>query len=136
MSPNVADVMAFVNNHFALMAAPGAWKASAAVLEGPVPLHAGAWIAVRGSGFADGVYQADADGRFPTLPDGAFEGTVWLLNPPGEFLALCEEIAQWAREHPRGAQVAYGSHSRGENRGWEEEFRARLRPWRRMFGDV
>jgi len=136
MSLIVPEVMKFLHNFFELMQAPGEWRVNGSALEGPVPLQPGCWIAIRGAGSWDGEYLADENGLFPDLPDGSFEGTVWLLNPPKAFLNLCDEIEKWSQEHPRGAQVSYDSYARGAHPGWEKEFASRLRPWRKMFPTI
>lgn len=135
MTPTVADVMAYVGNHFPIMRSHGVWRAAASVLEGPIPLQPGVWIALRGT-TADGIYCADANGRFVDLPDGEWDATVYVLSPPAEFLRLCEEIAVYAADHPRSGGVRYGEFSRSATPGWETAFAARLAPWRKMFTDI
>lgn len=134
----VSHVMNHVRNHFPLIRADGAWRATPAGLEGPMALPSGAWIAVTRSAGRDGVYHADESGAFEGLKLGSFEGRVWVLNPPADFLALCEEIAQWQADHPRGVSdwSAAGVSRRTSGHGWEKEFAAQLRPWRRMFNDI
>ena len=137
MTPTAADVMNHVQNHFPLMSREGAWRVSASVLEGPLPLHAGAWIAITRSEGFNGVYRADESARLP-LPDAAFTARITLLAPPSDFLSLCDEIAAWCAANPRQApkQGAHAGFSRTDGRCWEKEFGARLRPWRRMFNDL
>lgn len=131
----VADVMAYIGNHFPIMRSHGVWRCASGALEGAFPLPPGAWIALRGTP-ADGIYQADENARFPSLPDGEWDATVWQLDPPADFLRVCEEIAAYVADHPRSAGVRYGEFTRSQTPGWEKEFAARLAPWRRMFTDL
>ena len=79
------------------------------------------------------------------LPSEDFTGKVWMLYPPDDFLALCEQINQFDEKNPAGALLSesFGdySYSRGTsgNGGvttWSEAFADQLAMYRRMFSEV
>ena len=84
----------------------------------------------------------DKDGA---LPDEQFTGRVWLLKPPADFLALCEEISTYDDKNPAGAymQESFGGYSymrrnSGErSTAWQDVFSGRLASYRNdMFTEV
>ena len=140
-----ADVMREVRNTFPACSYEGVWTLDGGrVRPEPEPaLLPGDWIALSGSLLNDGIWQLDAEGRLPGARDETFRGEVWLLRPPAEFLELCAEIADWAARNAPEPVTAerFGDYSqtRATDRwglpvDWRDVFRARLLPWRRMFG--
>ena len=77
-------------------------------------------------------------------PNETFDGCIWLLYPPRDFLALCEQIAEFETKTPVGALQSESlegySYSRASGKNglltWQEAFASRLRPYRRMFSEV
>lgn len=123
----------------------GEWEAKASVLRGTDLLLPGDWIAVTGSARNDGVYEVEGGGKVSRLRDEAWSGVVWLLAPPADFLALCEEIIAWeaAQENEGIRRERFGEYSveravdaRGMPATWKDVFASRLAPWRRMFTEV
>jgi len=58
------------------------------------PLHDipdGAWVRIVGSVFNDGCWQYPATG----LTDEEFDGAVWLMHVPPDFIALLDDINAW-----------------------------------------
>lgn len=70
---------------------PGTYTITGGVME-PLPeIPDGAWIRIVGSLYNDGCYQ------FPgtDLTDETFDGAVWLMHVPPDFVALLEDINAW-----------------------------------------
>ena len=68
-----------------------------------------------------------------------FTGTVYVLNPPADFLRLCGDIACWAAANPDPAVSAekLGEYSVSRRAvTWESAFALALAPYRRMFSEV
>ena len=141
-----ADVMREVRNCFVTGQCTGTWSLEAGRLTPGDLLMPGDWIALRGSALNDGIYELDREGcLMGETRDEVFTGEVWFLQPPAEFLALCEEIAAWADEHPPEdlEEERFGDYSWRRMRDacglpvdWRVVFRGRLLPYRRMYGEV
>lgn len=140
MSVTVAAVMRRVRNYFE----QGYCRGSFDVVDGRLsPAPSAGWVAIQGSRFHDGVYPLTG-GRLASLtenlPDEHFEGTVWLLAPPADFLALCERIR--AYQESQDAQPLQSerfgdySYTRASLRDWSEAFARELIPFRRMMTEV
>ena len=104
----------------------------------------GRFFRIAGSVFNDGVY------RYPTtglLKDETFEGAVWLLAIPDEFLKLVDDIKAWQGKYGSAVQSPFSSEtvtgvysytksaSSGSSGGgvtWKDAFADRLRIWRRI----
>lgn len=69
----------------------GRFTVSDGVLGEVVGAQAGQYIRIVGSVFNDGVYQYPAVG----LTDETFDGAVWLLGIPEDFVALLNDINAW-----------------------------------------
>lgn len=105
----------------------------------------GQYFRIAGSVFNDGVYQYPAEG----LTDETFEGAVWAMAVPPSVIALADEIEAWQAKY-RGADSAAmspfqsesfggysyskagGSGSGGTDGSWQNAFRSRLNPWRKI----
>ena len=145
MAVTVADVMREVRNTFPGSCMTDAWRITDGSLTPSALLLPGDWIAIRGSMLNDGIWQLQDGVTLPGARDEAFRGEVWLLQPPAEFLSLCAEIAGWAaRNRPDAVKSErfgdYGCTRALDRNGlpvdWRDVFRARLIPYRRMFGEV
>ena len=139
----IMDVMREVRRTFRRECIEGDWRIADNRLTPGDLLLEGDWIAIRGSARADGVYQVTADGLVPPARDECFTGRVWLLDPPPGFVELCAEICAWDAAHPavparseRFGDYAWSAQDGcGLSADWRTVFRARLIPYRRMFGE-
>ena len=144
MAVTVGDVMREVRNCFPFAARSGAWEIYGGVLSpDDLLLLEGEWVLIRGSRHSDGIRRVGEHGVIEGVRDERFEGEVTLLRPPDAFLSLCAEIADWDARNGRDPVTAerFGSYSRRRavTRGglpcdWTDVFRARLIPYRKMFG--
>ncbi|MBQ8556290.1 MAG: hypothetical protein IJ438_10530 [Clostridia bacterium] len=139
MTISPADVMRHVRHHFVSGYADGAWTLQDGTLTPSAMFSPGEWIAIAESGVADGVYQLDEHGRIPAAPGGAWQGRIWHLTPPADFLRLCDDIRQWVQSHPDPTVTSerFGEYSRSQHSGaWQSVFRERLAPYMRMYAEV
>lgn len=143
MAVNVAAVMRQINNYFEVGHMDGTIVISGNAI---LPVPRAEWCFVKGSMTHDGVWQV-SDGVLTDVtayhPDEEFDGRIWLLSPPADFLALCSEISAFDDKNPTGAylQESFGGYSyiRSQNiagRSWRDVFKERLAPYRRMFTEV
>lgn len=140
MAVSVAAVMRHINNFFEVGSISGRIAISGNAI---VPDTGSAWCYISGSWMHDGLWPVQ-DGKLQGLPDGLpdeeFDGRVWQISPPPDFLDLCKEISAYDDKVPAGAMVSesFGSYSynRGSVRSWMSEFSERLLPYRRMFTEV
>jgi len=140
MAVTVADVMRHVRNYFVAGAVTGSWRAENGTLLPQGVFSPGEWVAVCSPFGAPGVWQIDEDGGLPGVPDcPEWEGEICLLNPPEDFLRLCEEIAGWAESHAdpalTGEKFSQYSRKMRDSR-WQTAFDAALAPYRRMYPEV
>lgn len=133
--------MAHVNRYFE---AGPAVTGQFTITDGRLDVPPGSWIAING-GTASGVWHVGDDGRVQGLRDQCFQGRVWLLEPPEDFLRLCGAIGDWCAQHPKQSLVTeqIGGYSctravdeGGVPLGWQQVFSADLMPWRRMYTEV
>lgn len=110
-----------------------------------LPLLSGQYFRVIGSVFNDGVHQ-----NGDSLTDEpAFNGAVWLMAVPPDFLALVSDIADWIEDNSAALNSPYSSESFGNYsyslRGsgstngtdsggvsWQSQFSSRLAAWRKI----
>ena len=135
------DIMRYVNNYFV----SGQKYGSFSICGNALSIPDSGFVYISGSFYHDGVWSIcngllqDIPGD---MPDESFTGTVYFLNPPADFLRLCEEISLYAEKNPTGAwqSESFGAYSynRGSSagQGWQTAFAARLRPYRRMFSEI
>ena len=139
MTIKVSDVMRHVRNHFVRSACTGAFAQAEGVLT-PVDAFApGMWVAIVSQDGPQGVFQLDDQGSLADTEDVTFTGTVYVLNPPADFLRLCGDIACWAAANPDPAVSAekLGEYSVSRRAvTWESAFAPALAPYRRMFTEV
>lgn len=138
--------MAHVRNYFQVgPPMEGEFTITGGVISPDPALTPGAWIALEGAGSHTGVWQLDCDARLPDVPDMAFHGRIWLLEPPADFLHCCCEIAAWIKIHPKSdlLQETIGDYSRttagtsqGGPLGWQQLFSTDLMRYRRMLTEV
>lgn len=105
----------------------------------------GQYFRIVGSAFNDGVFQYPAE----DLVDETFEGEVWAMKPPRDFLRTVEEIEAWVAKYGDQAMSPYqsenvigvysytktgaGTSSATAAGSWETLFKARLNQWRRLY---
>lgn len=148
MTVTMTELMRCVRNCFVSGAVDGSWRIEAGAITGQPSLRPG-WIAIEGRG----AFLLDEGGAADGLPDGDWEGVIWLLDPPADFLRLLEEINGWLAAQGRDAMTAGAVTHRRESFGaystetsystgsassgsWEAAFAGRMLPYRRMFPEV
>lgn len=147
MAVSVADVMQQCRNHFVAGYDDGMIAISGNAI---TPAPESPYVYIKGSWMHDGVWRMVGGYLEPTdpsacqcLPDEEFEGRIYLLNPPRDFIALCEEIAEYDKKNPAGAPMSekFGNYSVTRNYNttattWANVFGSMLAPYRRMFSEV
>lgn len=106
----------------------------------------GQYIRIIGSALNDGVYQYPVEG----LQDEEFDGAVWLLAVPPILLAIVEDIEAWQEKNGSADSAAMspfqsesfggysytkggsGSANGGASVTWQDVFKGRLSPWRKI----
>ena len=106
-----------------------------------LPLQDGQYYLISGSSFNDGVYQYHKGDTAP-LQEETFDGVVVPLAIPKPFLSLVDEISEWQAKNGNlgayqsesfgGYSYSRATNSKGEAYTWQDAFRARLNPWRKM----
>lgn len=102
----------------------------------------GQFFRIVGSIFNDGVYCFNEE---LTLEDETFDGAIWLMAIPKDFLALAKEIEDWQEQYAGALNSPYQSESfggysyskaSGKNGGgavtWQDAFATRLNLYRRI----
>lgn len=99
----------------------------------------GQYFRIIGSLFNDGLHKYPA----ADLIDEDFNGTVWALAVPPSVVSLADEIATWSAKNEPSAYTSesFGGYSyskatnaNGQPMGWEDVFKTRLNPWRKIGG--
>ena len=104
----------------------------------------GQYFRIVGSALNDGVYKYGDESL--TLLDETFDGAVWAMYLPPMFVELASEIVVWCDKNADALASPYQSESFGgysyskggnsETSGaaysWQNQFAARLNPWRRL----
>lgn len=108
----------------------------------------GQYFRVIGSVYNDGVWQYRPGGEAEGMTDETFVGSIWAMQVPPAFLALADEISEWKAANAEALSSPYQSESfggysyskasggvRGSGSaawGWQDQFAARLAPYRRL----
>ena len=106
-------------------------------------LREGQYFRLFGSTFDDGVHiYPESD-----LHDETFDGVVWDMRPPRDFLDLVDRITDWVDKYGEAAKNPYqsenvigvysyqkgdGHSSSIDNSGWQSAFRRELNAYRRL----
>lgn len=132
------NVMDSIYNHFERTLESGEFTISGGVLSGAEFLLDGQYYLIEGSALNDGLHLHPAG----DLVDEAFSGEVWGLSVPRAFVKLVEEIEGWQEKHPVSGYTSesFGGYSyslptnsaTGQAAQWQDVFRARLNPYRRL----
>lgn len=106
-----------------------------------LPLVNGQYYRIVGSILNDGVHLNGDE----TLMDETFDGAVWSMAIPPDFLTLVSEIEDWCDKNADAINSPFTSESFGgysytlrssgnANTGatWQTQFAARLAPWRKI----
>lgn len=153
MAVSIAAVMRRVRNFFERERIDGTFTITGGVLE---PMPDAPYIAISGSAWHDGVFPRDAlTGEKDVVDrlaiaqglekDETFSGKVWGLHPPDDFIAICDQIGEYASKRPAGSpqsesfgdySYTMGSAADGLSGSWENVFAASLLPFRRMYTEV
>lgn len=103
----------------------------------------GQYFRIVGSRLNDGVWQYPAT----QLLDEGFSGAVWAMRVPPSLIALAAEIEDWQNANAAVLASPYQSESfgsyaytqkgagseTGATYSWQNQFAARLNPYRRLF---
>lgn len=116
-------------------------------------LKEGQYFRICGSDLNEGVYCNTEEGR-SQLQDEEFEGSIWAMSVPRDFVELCDKIAAWValNEAPNSVNMSTlssenftnYSYSKGSGAGtksgvngaattWQTAFYDALTPYRREF---
>lgn len=109
----------------------------------PIPfVRVGQYYRIVGSALNDGVYQRGVDDL--QLIDEEFDGAIWSMKVPKEFVDLCKEISDWETANANALSGPYqsesfagysyskGSSASGGAYGWQDQFRSKLNAYRRL----
>lgn len=143
MANTIAAVMRHVRNFFERELIEGEISITGGMVS---PVVDAPYVYISGSKYHDGVKAMTGSSiNQDNHPSETFTGRMWLLHPPDEFIALCEEIDQYAARNAAGAYVSESlneySYQRATDKsgrviGWQDAFSERLIPYRRMFTGV
>ena len=102
----------------------------------------GQYFRIIGSIFNDGVYCSNEE---LLLEDETFDGAIWLMAIPKDFLAIAKEIEDWQTQYAKALTSPYQSESfggysyskaSGKNGGgavtWQDAFASKLNLYRRI----
>lgn len=128
---------------------PGRYVISGGAFTAPF-LADGQYYRIVGSIFNDGIHRYGHE-EATELTDEAFEGSVWALAIPRQFVADAEEIVAWRGKYDTADSAAMspymsesfggysyskgGGNSGSENSGgtgWQKAFRSKLNMWRKL----
>ena len=135
--PALERLLRQLNNDFAEAVYRGTVRVCDGTLVQPVP-KAGWYYRLCGSPADDGVYLCTASGA---LHDGEFSGAVYMLAIPPEVRQLAEDIEAWCAEHENTdyQSESFGGYTYTRFAGadgtplrWQQVFRARMNPWRKL----
>jgi hypothetical protein len=100
----------------------------------------GQYVRIVGSTFNDGVHILP----LANLKDETFDGAIWLMAVPRDFVALSNEIGKWQQTNGDALSGAFTSESfggyaytkktaqDGSEYGWKDAFASRLNRWRKI----
>ena len=141
----LTQICQYLRNWFKRDSYIGTFTITSGVLSwsgGTLPLVNGQYYRIIGSLLNDGVHHF-GDVK-DTLSDETFDGAVWSMAIPPDFLDLAGEISGWcdanadALNSPYSAE-SFGGYSyslrsgaNGEGATWQSQFAARLSPWRKI----
>ena len=103
-------------------------------------LQEGQYFRIVGSVFNDGVYKYPITGE---LQDETFDGAIWEMAVPNDFVLLCEEISKWKEQESSkpspyvsesfgGYSYTKATNSKGMTATWKDAFLERLNRYRKV----
>ena len=135
----LAELCAEVRNYFETDKRFGEFTISGGTFAPSDFIKNGQYFRIIGSTFNDGVYQ------YPTteLKDESFNGAVWVMSIPPDFIALSAEIEEYnnsdagkaspfTSESFGGYAYTKATDSNGAPVGWQKAFASRLNLWRKI----
>ena len=147
MTISVNDLCRECNNYFeyqkvfnTFTISNGSMDLSGLVEDGAV--QDGQFIRIVGSIFNDGVYQYP----FTGLRDETFDGAIWLMAVPTDFMGLIADVNDWLTNYGEQAlspfqSESFGGYSYSKASGgangtdagsWQGQFKSRLNKWRKI----
>lgn len=120
----------------------GTFEISGGSIEPLSFLRDGQFYRIVGSYLNDGVYQRGVDDL--ALVDEEFDGAIWAMRVPRDFVELCKQIQIWEAENAKALSGPYqsesfagysyskGSSASGGAYGWADQFRSKLNAYRRL----
>ncbi len=140
------ELMRECNNFFVASEAHKSFTIQNSVIDLENGYLPGQYIVVSGSVLNDGLYLlTDTEYTLEGARDETFWGSVYGLRVPKDFVRLSEEIDTWIKANPATAitSESFGAYSRSMAQGkaggsvtWQEQFVARLRPFRRLYPQI
>ena len=133
----IYEVMKHIKNYFIKEFTAGAFEISGGTIE-LKGVQNGVYFLILGSLMNDGVYQYPAH----DLKDEKFSGEIAILSPPGAFISLCDEIAEYQKKTSNlgpfqsesfgGYSYSRAMNANGTFQGWQDAYRNRLNEWRKL----
>ena len=147
MTASVESVMRYCRNYFEVGYVDGTFRITGNALSDVGDgVH---WVYISGSMMHDGVWQicnGYLTGRsIEGLEDEEFDGRVWLLAPPVDFLEMVKAMREYEEKNPISAlsSETFGGYSRTWAMGGKPSdrsamtvFRDSLTPYIRMYTEV
>lgn len=136
----LSELCAELKNYFIVETYTGTFTISENMIETLPFLENEQYYNIKGSIFNDGVW------RYPDeeLKDETFDGAIWAMAVPQDFLELAEEISRWIDSKSNQNNSPYISESfggysytkattaSGNIAGWRDIFSDRLRRYRKL----
>lgn len=139
----IEQICAFIHNYFVYSRYSGTFTIENGSIALPF-LAVGQFFRICGSRMNDGVYRYPAE----DLIDETFDGVIWEMRVPRNFIALVEEIEAWQAKNGDAVSGPYQSESfggysytlnnvTGENgaslgAGWQGVFKHQLNQYRKL----
>lgn len=148
----VGELCAYVRNYFlrdykdpAKYIHVGHYKIEDGRIQDLPFLIEGQYYRIKGSALNDGVYVYGESG----LRDEEFDGQIWAMYVPPDFVSLANEIEAWVEANASTLNSPYqsesfggysyslksgasGTYANGGTYGWQTQFAKRLSPYRRL----
>ncbi len=124
----------------------GTWTIANGSIQDLPFLIPGQYYRITGSALNNGVYKY-REGGAPSMPSEVFEGEIWAMYVPVDFVALVNEINTWLESNTTALNGPYqsesfggysyskGSHIRADGTEfapWQAKFASRLSRYRRL----
>lgn len=136
----LSEIFAETKNYFIRKIHHGTFTISDKAIEPVNFLQEGQYFRIVGSVFNDGVYKYPATGE---LQDEIFEGAIWEMAVPNDFVLLCEVISKWEEsklsapspyisESFGGYSYTKATNSKGMAATWKDAFSESLSKYRKV----